>query len=475
MRTKKNTVILSVMCMLAVFITFTAAQQTQAAQEPRKMETAADADEWISVFLGETPETLDDEWTLTPQMEAAATQLGGMKGMAASLAVLGGIEEIGPAYEGEVQGYKVFNIPCTFSVMKVNLVLAVQDGAIAGLTTGPYDPGEKTGEGAGTESVEGQSEESPENEESPDDDFAAIDLALPVPSLDGELPGTLTVPKGDGPFPAVVLVHGSGPNDRDETVASVKPFRDLAEGLALRGIAVYRFDKRTYVYGAQLADDKDITLEDETIVDAVNAVQLLAGQEKIDKDRIFVLGHSLGGNAIPAIAQDLEQTGLKAGGFIMLAASPRPLDELMREQYDFLYSLMPEITEEQQAEKDEVFAELDKLKDLEGLSEDDTVLGVYSTYWKWLAQYDAMETAKEMTAPCLLLQGEEDYQVTMEDFNIWQEALGDKENFEMKSYPGLTHAFTPGQKTEGANVYARAAKVDEQVIEDIAAFILSRS
>ena len=438
------------------------------AQDLRKMETAADADDWISTFLGEEPETLDGKWAMTPQMEAAVSQLGGMKGMAASLAMLGEIKEIEPAYEGEISGYKVFYVPCVYSLVKVNLVLAVQDGAIAGLSTGAYEPGgeETAAEPGEEETTQGQSEE-----EAAEAAFDSFDLTLPVPSLNGELPGTLTVPKGDGPFPAVVLVHGSGPNDRDESIGGVKPFKDIAEGLASLGIAVYRFDKRTYVYGTQLADNKDITLEEETIEDAVNAVQLLAGQEKIDKDRIFVLGHSLGGNAVPAIAQELEQADVKAAGFIMLAASPRPLDELMREQYDFLYSLMPEVTEEQQAEKDEIFAELDKLKDPDALTEEDTVLGVYSAYWKWLAQYDALETAKEMTAPCLVLQGEEDYQVTMEDFGMWEEAVGDRENWQMKSYPGLTHTFTPGQKTEGANVYARAAKVDGQVIEDIAAFV----
>ena len=59
----------------------------------------------------------------------------------------------------------------------------------------------------------------------------------------------------------------------------------------------------------------------------------------------------------------------------------------------------------------------------------------------------------------------------MEDFSMWKEALGDKENWQMISYPGLTHLFTPGQKSEGADAYAREAKVDAQVIEDIAEFI----
>ena len=470
MNMNKPLAFILVAIMLLSFCGAVAATEAQDTQEPRRMETAADADEWIGVFLGENPASLDGEWAMVPEMETAVAALGGIKGMAASLSMLGDVKEIEPAYEGELKGFKVFYVPCKFSLMSVNLVLATQDGAIAGLTTAPYNPGEgeTNANEEGTEAAPAEEETDAGAEEA---NFDSIELALPVPSLEGELPGTLTIPQGAGPFPAVVLIHGSGSSDRDETVGSVKPFKDLAEGLAKYGVAVYRFDKRSYVYGEQMMDDKELTLEDESIEDAVNAVQLLARQERIDSDRIFVLGHSLGGNVIPVIARDLEEAEVKASGFIMLAASPRPLDELMREQYDFLYSLMPEVSEEQQAEKDRVFAELDKLKDLDALSEDDTVLGVYSSYWKWLAKYDALETAKEVTGPCLLLQGEEDYQVTMQDFAMWKEALGEKDNWQMKSYPGLTHTFTPGEKSEGAAVYSRPAKVDEQVIEDIAAFI----
>ena len=199
-----------------------------------------------------------------------------------------------------------------------------------------------------------------------------------------------------------------------------------AAGLAAQGVAVYRFDKRSFVFSAELAADKQITLEDEYLEDAVNAVQLLAGQERIDPERIFVLGHSLGGNAIPAVFRELEKAPVKACGFIMMAASPRPLDVLMREQYNFLYSLLPEVTAEQQAEKDAMFAELDKLQN---------------------------------------------YQVTLTDFGIWQDALGEQENWRMISYPGLTHVFVTGQKTEGSAVYTRAGSVDARVIQDIADFV----
>ena len=437
---------------LALIMLAAACGTAASEQEARRLETAADADEWIAVFLGEHPEDLDGAWALSAQMEAVAAQMGGIGGLAKQLASLGAVQEISPAYEGEVRGYKAFFIPCVFQAMSADLVLVVQDGAVAGLSTAAYSGG-------------------PKEEKTEPDAFDSLDLALPVPSL-GELPGTLTVPKGEGPFPAVILLQGSGPSDRDETIGSLKPFRDIAEGLAEQGVAVYRFDKRTYVFGAELSVKKDISLADEYLEDAVNAVRLLAEQEKIDPDRIWVLGHSLGGTAIPAIARELKQAPVKACGFIMMAASARPLDVVMREQYDFLYSLLPEVTEEQQAEKDALFAELDRLQDLDSLTEDDTIAGVYASYWKWLAAYDALQAAREITEPALLLQGEEDYQATMEDFGIWQQALGDRENWTLITYPGLTHVFMPGEKSEGATAYARDGKVQDKVIRDIADFIL---
>ena len=130
------------------------------------------------------------------------------------------------------------------------------------------------------------------------------------------LPGTLSLPVGDGPFPAVVLVHGSGPNDRDETIGPNKPFRDLAWGLASQGIAVLRYDKRTKVYGEKMSHMVDtITVQTEVIDDALAAVALLRDTTQIDPHRICVLGHSLGGYVLPRIGSaDPDNCGFDSAG-----------------------------------------------------------------------------------------------------------------------------------------------------------------
>jgi dienelactone hydrolase len=150
------------------------------------------------------------------------------------------------------------------------------------------------------------------------------------------LPGTLTIPKGSGPFAAIVLVHGSGPNDRDETIGPNKPFKDLAQGLASKGIVVFRYDKRTFHYRSQLAKDaNDITVRQETIDDAAAAVDFLAANPQIDKRRIIVLGHSLGGMLIPRIAAENKTIA----GFVIMAGSTRPLEDSVLEQLKYIAML----------------------------------------------------------------------------------------------------------------------------------------
>ncbi len=143
------------------------------------------------------------------------------------------------------------------------------------------------------------------------------------------LAGTVTMPKGVGPFPAVVLVHGSGPENQDEAYGPNKVFKDIAWGLASRGIAVLRYDKRTHRYGKEMVAAKTpITVKEETMDDAIAAVALLATTPHVDAKHIYLAGHSLGGYLAPRIAAADSQIA----GIILLAGSTRPLEDMVIEQ-----------------------------------------------------------------------------------------------------------------------------------------------
>jgi dienelactone hydrolase len=287
------------------------------------------------------------------------------------------------------------------------------------------------------------------------------------------LPGTLAVPAGAGPWPAVVLVHGSGPEDRDETVGANKPFRDLAWGLATRGIAVLRYEKRTKQYGAKLAAAiQGITLKEETIDDALDAAAQLRAAPGIDPQRVFVLGHSLGGMAIPRIGK----ADPKIAGLIVLAGSTRPLEDIIVDQLDYLASLDTSKTTEGMPKLAQIRADVAKIKKLTAadVSSTNLLVGGPVRYWLDLRDYDAAAMAKTLKQPLLILQGQRDYQVTQADFDGWKKALGASPNATFKLYPNLNHLFMAGEGKSTPSEYEQSGNVAETVVADIAAWIQAR-
>ncbi|KJS84278.1 MAG: hypothetical protein JM58_11290 [Peptococcaceae bacterium BICA1-8] len=307
--------------------------------------------------------------------------------------------------------------------------------------------------------------------------YADMDKVIEEEIVIGEgewaLPGTLTFPSGDGPWPMVVLVHGSGPNDRDETMGPNKPFKDLALGLASRGIGVLRYDKRTLVHGQKIISEAEgLTVQEETIEDALLGVAFLKGSEKVDSNHIFVLGHSLGGMLVPRIGIQTKDIA----GLIIMAGAARPLEDLIVEQMTYIAELDGTISDSEKANLAEAERLALKVKDL-SLDPDtpaSELMGVPAEYWLDLQGYQPAEIAKTLEIKMLILQGERDYQVTMQDFGIWKAALDGKNGVIFKSFPSLNHLMMAGTGPglSKPEEYQTPGHVAEEVIEAIVGFVL---
>jgi dienelactone hydrolase len=357
----------------------------------------------------------------------------------------GELESIGEAWaEDPYQGYRSFRVPVRFGDGNVDLRVVLDgEDLVIGLFVVPHaeppPPSEKTGAG---------------------------ELAVTIGPAERGLPGALTLPDGEGPFPAVLLVHGSGPQDRDETIGPNKPFRDLARGLRERGIAVLRYDKRSYARPEDLLELEDaLTVEQEVIDDARSALALLREREAIDPRRVFVLGHSLGGTVSPRIAAG----DAPPAGLIVMAGMTLPLPEKIVEQMRYIAGLDGEPTAEEEAELaqiEELVGKLRQALDGEIRSPAGPVLGAPVGYYADLEEHDPPAEAAALELPILVLQGERDYQVTMRDFALWRAALADRPAACLATY-----AFREGSGASGPQDYDRRAPVDDVVIDDIAAWI----
>jgi dienelactone hydrolase len=290
------------------------------------------------------------------------------------------------------------------------------------------------------------------------------------------LPGTLTLPSvGSSPWPAVVLVHGSGPNDRDETIGANKPFRDLAWGLATKGIAVLRYEKRTREYGAKFmaAEVGHITVKEETIDDALSAVAQLRATKGLDPKRVFVLGHSLGGLVAPRIGQ----ADPRIAGLIILAGClARPLEDAWIEQGRYLLSLKEKPTAEERAWVADLESTMNKVKNLTAADASSSTLlqGVPPAYYLDLRQHDPPSVAKGTKQPLLILQGGRDYQTGQADFERYREIFRDQSRVTFKLYPKLNHLFIAGEGKSTPDEYLVPGHVEEKVVTDIAEWIGSR-
>lgn len=301
-----------------------------------------------------------------------------------------------------------------------------------------------------------------------------LERSVTVGAAGFRLPGTLTLPACEGKHPLVILVHGSGPQDRDETIGPNKPFRDLAWGLAARGIATLRYEKRTKVYGAAcVPEGREMDYDTECVDDVVEIVRWAKAQPDVAADSVYVLGHSLGATLAPRIAKRADGVA----GIVLVAALARPLEDAVVEQTAYVSSLTDASGVAGQQIED-IKRQADNIKKLGTPEFDDKIpllLGIPRSYWAFANVYKPVEVAAGLALPMLILQGERDYQVTMEDFGLWRLGLLRNKNAFFKSYPKLNHLLQEGSGKATPFEYYRESPVAGYVIEDIASFIRNGS
>jgi pimeloyl-ACP methyl ester carboxylesterase len=295
----------------------------------------------------------------------------------------------------------------------------------------------------------------------------------------GEYPlnGMLTIPNnGKIPYPAVVFVHGSGSSDMDSMVYNVRPFKDFAEGLAKLGIASIRYDKRSFAHPRKIAKVlKTFTAKEEAVEDALLAANILRNDPRIDSNKIFIAGHSLGGMLAPRI----DAEGGNFTGLILLGGTPRRLEEVMKWQLEdsslntskgFMSWLVTR----------QLRKMLPKLDNLYNMSDEEAKNiklfgGLSAIYYKDMGKKRVSEYLKDCTKPILVMHGEADFQVLVDkDFNEYKRILQHNPNAVFKLYPNLNHVFMPsvcGAVKSPKEEYSKPQNVPDYVIADIAEWI----
>ena len=261
----------------------------------------------------------------------------------------------------------------------------------------------------------------------------------------------------------------------DEKVMKLTPFRDLAGGLAGHGIASLRYDKRTFVHARRMIKGhRTVTVWEETVEDALLAVELLKKDRRIDPERIFLLGHSMGAMLAPRI----DAEGADVRGLILMAGTPYRLEDIVLRQLrqaENGKSLLKPVV----ALEEKFYSK--RFRDLYGMSDDEAKKKKFAGnltlyYFKEMGRKTAADYLLESGKPALILQGGRDFQVLAEeDFREFRRLLAGRDNVSFRLYPELNHVFVKAiydDILKASKDYRVERHIGDEVIGDIARFIL---
>ncbi|MGC1878488.1 MAG: alpha/beta fold hydrolase [Rhabdochlamydiaceae bacterium] len=279
------------------------------------------------------------------------------------------------------------------------------------------------------------------------------------------LAGTLTLPRSGKPSPAVLLIAGSGPIDRDETVFGHKPFLVLADHLTKQGFAVLRVDKRGI---GQSTGNYDVATTEDFAADALAGVEYLKTRKEVDAERIGLIGHSEGGLIAPMIAvksNDVAFIVLMAGPCVtgeailyaqeaLISRAMGVTEEQISHQLDFQQQVLSVIKNESDLEKAEKLLREIVAKQLANLPKEEQQLSAdameaqmkrcNSKWLRYYLTYDPTISLKHLKIPVLVINGELDSQVSPKQnlpviAKIFEEA-GNR-NYRIIEFPKLNHFF----------------------------------
>lgn len=400
------------------------------------------------VALAEQGKWQDVEALFAPNLRAAVSADAVRAGWTTEAVPLGDLAGLGLPHAEEIDGGLTrVSVPVSFARGDLTVVIATAgDGLLHGLR------------------LAGAAEWAPPPYAAPKR-FAEHEVVVGAGPL--AVPGTLTVPRGGGPFPAAILLAGGGPFDRDGTAGPLKPLKDLAWGLAGRGVASLRFDKVSLVHAEVLAEMPESTATDEYLPYARDAFRQLQQNPEIIAERIHLVGHSMGAKMAPRIAE--AEPGI--AGLVLLAADAVPMQRSVVRTVRHLVWLGI-VPPEAAAAVEQQAANVEREDLSSSTPTGELPLGYSGAYWLDLRSYDPVATAKNLSQPMLILQGGRDYQVTeADDLALWRAGVGGRPDVDIRVYAADNHMFAPGAGPSTPAEYSAASNVDPAVVDDIALWI----